>query len=91
LEKPKATNEIKQALDAIPRLRALSYRNTQIDSWVNSTTQLLEKTYGNNSAESQRFTNACGTAFKVWTEYGQEQDYQRRLDCYEDVLKSLAG
>jgi len=91
LDKPQAANELKQALEAIPRLRSLNYRNAQLDGWLNGVSQVLETAYGKNSPELQRFSNAAGVSFKVWTEYGQEQEYQRQLDCYEETLKAIAG
>ncbi len=89
MDKAKQVELLKQALDEIPYLRGLPYRNGEFTVWQNKVCRLLESVYGQESAEYRRFVNAPGTVFIVRTETGQEQEYQRQLDCYEEAFKSL--
>lgn len=89
MDKEKQVEEIKQALDEILDLRRLHYKNGQVTAWQNKVCRMLEATYGKESAEYRRFVNAPGKAFIIRTELGQEQEYHRQLDCYEEVLKAL--
>ncbi len=90
MDKRKETAMIKQALDEIPRLRKLHYSNTDFRVWKDETLRTLESTYGQESNEYRRFVNSPGKFFVVRTEMGLGEEYNRQLDCYEDVLKSLA-
>ncbi len=82
---------LNQALGEMPYLRTLGYGNHTLDEWKNKIGRILQDTYGTDSPEYRRFNGAAGTAFVVGTELGQQQEYHRRLDCYEDVLKEMAG
>jgi hypothetical protein len=82
---------VKQALEQVPHLLSLPYRNGEFKGWLDRTTNMLKTEYGAESAEVWRFTNAPGKAFIVGTETGREQEYQRQLEAYEEVLKSLVG
>ena len=82
---------VKQALEQVPHLQGLSYRNSEFKGWVDRVTASLKTEYGAESAEVRRFTNAAGRAFVVGTETGKEQEYQRQIESYEDVLKALLG
>jgi len=73
LDKAKQVELLKQKLDEIPYLRALHFKNGEFAAWKNKVCQMLESDYGKESAQ----------------ELGQEQEYGRQLDCYEEVLKSL--
>ncbi|MBI4180418.1 MAG: hypothetical protein HY528_00625 [Chloroflexi bacterium] len=89
MDKEKPVAEIKQALDEILDLRRLNYKNSQLTAWLNKVSRTMEAAYGKDSAEYRRFVNAPGKAFIIRTELGQEQEYHRQLDSYEEVLKSL--
>ncbi len=89
MDKSKEMGLLKQALDEIPSLRTLYYSNGEFKEWKNKVCRLLESAYGQESVEYRRFVNAPGKAFIVRTEMGQEQEYNRQLDCYEEVMKSL--
>ncbi len=89
MDKAKQVELLKQALDEISHLRALHFRNGEFTVWKNKVCQILESDYGKESAEHRRFINAPGKAFLIRTELGQEQEYQRQLDCYDEALKSL--
>ncbi len=82
---------INQALEQIPHLQSLPYRNGEYRAWVDRVTASLKAEYGPESGEARRFVNAPGRAFVVGTETGKEQEYLRQLDCYEEALKSLLG
>ena len=82
---------LKQALEQVPHLQGLSYRNSEFKAWVDRVTASLKAEYGVESGEVRRFVNAPGRAFVVGTETGKEQEYQRQLESYEEVLKALAG
>jgi hypothetical protein len=89
LDKAKQVELLTQALNEIPHLRVLHFRNGEFAVWKNKVCQILESDYGKESAEYRRFVDAPGKAFVVRTEMGQEQEYHRQLDCYEETLKSL--
>lgn len=89
MDKAKQVELLKQTLDEIPQLRALHFKNGEFAVWKNKVCRILESDYGKESAEYQRFLNAPGKAFVIRTELGQEQEYQRQLDCYEEALGSL--
>jgi hypothetical protein len=89
LDKAKQVELLTQALNEIPHLRVLHFRNGEFAVWKNKVCQILESDYGKESAEYRRFVDAPGKAFVVRTELGQEQEYHRQLDCYEETLKSL--
>ena len=91
MDKAKQVELLKQTLDEIPYLRALHFRNGEFTAWKNKVGKMLESDYGKESAEYRRFVNAPGKAFIVRTETGQEQEYHRCLDCYEEALKSLVS
>ncbi len=91
MDKAKQVELLKRALDEIPHLRGLHFRNGEFAVWKNKVFRMLESMYGLESIEYRRFVNAPGRTFIVRTETGQEQDYQQQLDCYEEVLKSLVA
>ncbi len=82
---------LKQALADIRHLQGLSYHNNEFKGWLDRTTASIKAEYGEGSSETRRFVNAAGKAFVVGTETGKEQEYQRQLESYEDVLKSFLG
>ena len=87
----KREESITQALGQIRHLQSLSYKNNELKGWLDRTTAMLKTEFGAESAEVRRFTNAPGRAFTIGTETGKEQEYQRQIDCYEEVLKNLLG
>ncbi|MEK7354285.1 MAG: hypothetical protein AABZ77_07260 [Chloroflexota bacterium] len=87
----KKTTVVKQALEQVPHLQGLPYRNGEFKAWLDRTTASLKTEYGAESSEVRRFVNAAGRAFVIGTETGKEQEYQRQLESYEDVLKALVG
>ena len=89
MDKAKQVELLTQALNEIPHLRTLHFRNGEFAVWKNKVCQILESDYGKESAEYQRFVSAPGKAFIVLTELGQTQEYHRQLDCYDEALKSL--
>ncbi len=91
MEPTKDIEPLKKALAEIPGLRGLHYRDTQLENWATRVSRLLEASYGKDSTQYRQFVNAPGAPFKMGTEYGMEQSYQQRIDCYEEVLKSLIG
>jgi hypothetical protein len=91
LDKTEQTELIKLAIEGVNFLRTLHFGNAEFPAWRNRVMQLLKQAYGENSPEYRRFINAPGKAFIVRTETGQAEEYFRKLDCYESVLKSLAG
>ncbi len=90
MDKTRGIEMLKQALDEVPNLRTLRLGNYELPMWRDRVCRMLESAYGKESAEYNRFVNAPGTAFIVRTEMGQDQEYHRQLDCYEEALKSLA-
>ncbi|MBI2851087.1 MAG: hypothetical protein HYX80_08635 [Chloroflexi bacterium] len=82
---------VKQALEQIRYLQTLPYRNNEFKPWLDKTTAALKVEYGAESVEVRRFVNAAGKAFVVGTETGREQEYQRQLESYEEVLMGLVG
>ncbi len=89
MDKAKQVELLKKALDEIPHLRALHFKNGEFAVWKNEVCRILELGYGKESAEYRRFVNAPGKTFIIRTELGQEQEYRQQLDCYEEALKSL--
>ncbi len=89
MDKAKQVELLKQTLYEIPHLRALHFKNGEFAVWKNKVCRMLESDYGKESAEYRRFLNAPGKTFIIRTELGQEQEYHRQLDCYEEALKSL--
>jgi hypothetical protein len=77
------------SIDGINYLRTLRYHNTEFPAWLERVKELLEKVYGESSAEYRRFINAPGKSFIIRTEIGMTEEYRRKLDCYESALKSL--
>ena len=78
-----------QALDEVEGLRRLHYSNGELRSWTDKTKKLLGTVYGDEAVEVRRFDTAPGKAFIVRTETGMTEEYYRKLDCYESVLKGL--
>lgn len=89
MDKANQVEQLQQALEGIYHLRSLHFSNGEFTAWQNRTLQMLESAYGKDTAECRRFINAPGKAFLVRTETGQRDEYDRRLDCYEEMLKSL--
>lgn len=89
MDKAKQVELLREAVEEIYHLRTLHYRNGEFAAWKDRVSKMLESAYGNESAECRRFVSAPGKAFIVRTELGQEQEYHRCLDCYEEALKSL--
>ncbi len=89
MDKTEGIGMVKQALDELSNLRELRFGNHELPAWIDRVCRMLELTYGKESAEYNRFVNAPGKAFIVRTEMGQDQEYHRQLDCYEESLKSL--
>jgi hypothetical protein len=87
----KRESMLKQALEHIRHLQGLSYHNSEFKGWLDRTTASIKSEYGEGSSEARRFVNAAGRAFVVGTETGKEQEYQRQLESYEDVLKAFLG
>ena len=78
-----------QALDEVEGLRRLHYSNGELRSWTDKTKKLLGTVFGDEAVEVRRFDTAPGKAFIVRTETGMTEEYYRKLDCYESVLKGL--
>ena len=82
---------VKQALEQLRYLQTLPHRNNEFKPWVDKTAAALKAECGAESTELRRFTNAPGTAFVIGTETGREQEYQRQLENYEEVLRAMVG
>jgi len=89
LDKAEQQELIKLALDGINYLRTLRHSNSEFPAWRYRVTQLLDRVYGENSAEYRRFVNAPGKSFIVRTQTAMTEEYLRKLDCYETALRSL--
>ena len=89
MDRTKEIELLKQALDEIPYLRTLHFKNGEFSMWRGKVLHALESAYGKESTEYSRFVNAPGKVFIVRTEMGQQEDYHWRLDCYESVIRSL--
>ncbi len=91
MDKAKQVELLTQVLNEIPHLRTLQLGNHEFATWNSKVCSILESAYGKESVEYRRFVNAPGKAFIVLTELGQEQEYHRQLDYYEEALKSLVN
>ncbi len=87
----KRENLLRRGLEQIEELKRQSYHNKEYRAWLESFIGSLKLEYGENAREVSRFVAAPGKAFVVGTETGKEQEYQRQLESYEDVVKSLLG
>ncbi len=82
---------LRRGLEQIEELKRQSYHNKEYKAWLESFTASLRAEFGAESGEVRRFVNAPGRAFVVGTETGKEEEYQRQLECYEEVLKGMVG
>ncbi len=78
-----------QALDEVDGLRRLHYSNGNLRTWTDKTKKLIGTIYGAESNEVRKFDTAPGKSFIVRTETGMTEEYYRKLDCYESVLKGI--
>ncbi len=78
-----------QALDEVEGLRRLHYSNGELRSWTDKTKRVIGQIFGGEAVQVRRFDTAPGKAFIVRTETGLTDEYHRKLDCYESVLKDL--
>ncbi len=78
-----------QALDEVEGLRRLHYSNGELRTWTDKVKKLLGTIYGAEANEVRRFDTAPGKSFIVRTETGMTEEYYRKLDCYESVLKGM--
>jgi hypothetical protein len=89
LDKLKTLDLLKQSVDEVPRIRTLPFHNGDFTAWRDKVLRILKSAYSEESAEYRWFLNAPGKSFIVRTETGQQEEYTRRLDCYETALKAL--
>ncbi len=89
MDKAQEIEMLKQALNGITNLRELQFGNRELPAWKDRVSRTLESIYGKESTQYKHFVNASGKAFIVRTAMGQDQEYHRQLDCYEEALKSL--
>ena len=78
-----------EALDEVEGLRRLHYASGGMRTWTDKVKKLLGTVYGAESNEVRKFDTAPGKAFIVRTETGLTEEYYRKLDCYESVLKGI--
>jgi hypothetical protein len=78
-----------QALAEVEGLRRLHYSSGEIGTWTDKVKKLLGRIYGAEAVEVRRFDTAPGKAFIVRTETGMTEEYHRKLDCYESVMKEM--
>ncbi len=81
--------QLVQALDEVEGLRRLHYSNGELRSWTDKTKRMIGQIFGSEAVQVRRFDTAPGKAFIVRTETGLTDEYHRKLDCYESVLKDL--
>jgi hypothetical protein len=89
LDKLKTLDLLQQSVDEVPRLRTLRFHDGEFTAWRDKVLRTLKSAYSEESAEYRRFLNAPGKSFIVRTETGQQEEYARRLECYETALKAL--
>ena len=85
MEKSKAIELLKQALNEIPTLRTLRYDDEKFPLWRSKIRVILEDTFGSDSKEYQVFSQS-GTRAHIRSPFMEESIYQ---NDYVENLKSL--
>ena len=89
MDKKKAIESLKKALDELPHLRTLTLNNRCFDLWCHKVSDILEETFGKTSTEYDRFNRAVTVSFPTYTNKEKQKEYNRHLDEYETALKSI--
>lgn len=88
VDRKRAIELLKQALNEIPRLRTLTPEKEQYKLWFGEVCNILELTFGLQSREYNNFARAVRVDYLVNTNEEKRQKYNKELDAYETALKS---
>ncbi len=88
MDKKKARELLKQALNEIPRLKGLHCKNPEFYPWDQRVKEILRETFGNNSNEYARY-NGIILLKRVHTEEDKQRAYIDCLNQREVALKSI--
>jgi hypothetical protein len=88
MDRDKALELLKQALDEIPKLRTLPPDKQQYQFWYVKVRNILELTFGIASREYDNFARAVGWDYLVYTNKGKRGKYNKELDAYEIALRA---
>lgn len=89
MDKNKATELLKQALNKTTHLGDLKYDNQEFRLWRNEVCDILEVAFGKNSTEYERFARAAGVVTRASSDIDQQKIYIENLNAYETALKSI--
>ena len=89
MDKKRAVELLKQALNEISHLRMLNLNNKEFDLWHNKVLDILEEAFGKTSTEWERFARAVSVYLPTYTNADKKKEYNRHLDEYETALKSI--
>jgi hypothetical protein len=80
MDKKKALHFLKEALNEITKLKTLGWDNQEYKLWRDKIIDILEMSFGNNSTEYKRFSDAFLRSFS----YGhQQEEYLEELTMRE--------
>ena len=88
MDKKRAIELLKQALNEIPKLRTLTPEKQQYKLWFGKVCNILELTFGIPSREYDNFARAVRVDYLVYTNEEKREKYNKELDAYETALKS---
>lgn len=88
MDRGKAIEMLRDALDEIPHLRELRHGNQEFKLWYYKVCDVLEKRIGKDSTEYERFARAVRVRWGKSDEE-QQESYINELDTYETALKSI--
>ncbi len=88
MDKNKALELLKQALDEIPKIRTLTPDRQQYQLWRGKICNILELAFGEGSREYDNFSRAVRADYLVYNENEKRGKYNKELDAYETALKS---
>ena len=88
MDKKRAIESLKQALNEIPKLRTLTPDKQQYALWFGTVCNILELTFGIPSREYDNFARAVSGDYLVYTNEEKREKYNKELDAYETALKS---
>lgn len=88
MDKKRAIESLKQALNEITRLRTLTPDKKQYALWFGTVCNILELTFGVPSREYDNFARAVRVDYLVYTNEEKREKYNKELDAYETALKS---
>lgn len=89
IDKDKAIKLIKGAIEEIPRLRELHYKNQEFQLWRYKVEDVVKGGFDDSSDEYKRFRASYGAISLFGTEESWQREYLGRLDRYETALKSI--